>query len=230
MEEHKYKMRALLNGYGVMSAIAFYFGSSFSSRSAWLILIFVAVIQVIAKIMYKKEYRGYSFASWINASPVLLLLPCDIINEYVRGASLASAIGRIGCVMSSCCAGKPCKHNEIFYTTNRAGDKTYPTIMLEVLLQFGLTTAVFNTHYSVLLFGILNALYIYLRSLWRDKYYDTQPGYLKSTIINSILFGLLGHIKCKGTGMNFQPFKYDPQKALLSTIMSFIISGQLFQL
>ena len=112
------------------------------------------------------------------------------------------AVGRIGCYYAGCCSGKIAHNDSYFnitYNKNKYVDKqkkvnVYPTIIIEVIIQFLIALIIFKSDYAVVWFGILNALLVYITTLWRKDERVNNKLYIPITSL--LIVSLIGYLKC----------------------------------
>lgn len=160
----------------------------------------------------------YTMAGYMTVFPLfqVLLNDCNNIKKFIIGASLAAAIGRIGCYYAGCCTGKEikdnnCTHNNctndtctygITYKGNYIINKKLkkdkvcvtPTILYEIVLQFLFVIIMISFENSYKYFGIFNAILIILTNVWRFE--SRMQGFDFIAPASLILTSIIIPIKC----------------------------------
>jgi len=136
---------------------------------------------------------------------------CYDIKIILFAFSIAFAIGRIGCYFAGCCTGKEVKNKDELGITYKKGSvvvdkythrdvKVYPTIFMEIIIQFFIAYTVFKSNNGILLFGVLNALLVIMTNNWRMSPRVNETSYIP--VIGLLLFSYLASLKCSGVIKN----------------------------
>ena len=223
-----------LTHYGLFSGIGLLISLSIIRYIDFkLALIFILAITAQTKISYKNEYT-YSLISYLSIIPILLIIfnKCYRTKELLVGGSIMLAIGRIGCYYAGCCSGKIATNNYYFnleYNNNKYINKykkvkVYPTIIIEILIQFLIAFIIYKSDYAIVWFGILNAILVYITTLWRK---DERINTLSIPIASLLLVSLIGYLKCG----QIKNFKLKVQLAwwmfIFVIMMSLIVSNDI---
>ena len=155
--------------------------------------------------MSSKSSKVYTLTTYLSVFPILILISnkCYRTKEILVALSISLAISRIGCYYASCCSGKITSPNNILAIQyrnsliNKKNNKklvsVYPTIFLEIAIQFFIAFIVFKSNYAIVWFGILNALLIKLTSYWR---LNSRNDNLAVPISSLLFVSLYGYLKC----------------------------------
>ena len=223
-----------LTHYGLFSGIGILISLSIIRYIDFkLILIFILAITAQTKISYKNEYT-YSLISYLSIIPILLIIfnNCYRTKELLVGMSIMLAIGRIGCYYAGCCSGKIAHNHSYFNLTYNKNTyinkdkkvKVYPTIIIEILIQFLIGFIIYKSDYSIVWFGILNSILVYITTLWRK---DERINTLSIPIASLLLVSLIGYLKCG----QIKNFKLKVQLSwwmfIFVIIMSLIVSNDI---
>lgn len=217
--------------YGFMGGLGTFLGLSLLKTKTINMFIALILTMLLQPLLCSKCLGNFSLSAFIGIFPLMLLLfvlDCDLLKNCIIVLSLMFAVGRIGCFFAGCCTGKPCNPLFPFAINYKKGsvvvDKyykkntcVYPTILLEILLQFILTYLVWASDYGLSIFGIGNAILLYLTGIWRDQ---CRPNSWRS-ITGLILFSILSYLKC-GKGQTKYDLKFNPD--LISLIVAIIVS------
>ena len=167
-----------------------------------LALIFILAITAQTKISSKNE-STYSLISYLSIIPILVIIfnKCYRTKELLVGASIMLAVGRIGCYYAGCCSGKIAHNHSYFnlsYNKNKYIDKdtkvtVYPTIIIEIVIQFLIAFIIYKSDYAIVWFGILNAVLAYFTTIWRK---DERINTVSIPIASLLLVSLIGYLKC----------------------------------
>jgi len=217
--------------YGFMGGLGSFLGLSLLKEKTVNMFIALILTMLLQPLLCSKCLGNFSLSAFIGIFPLMLLLfivDCDLLKNCIIVLSLMFAVGRIGCFFAGCCTGKPCNPLFPFAINYKKGsvvvDKyykkntcVYPTILLEIILQFILSYFVWAFDYGLSIFGIGNAILLYLTGIWRDQ---CRPNSWRS-ICGLILFSILSYMKC-GKGKTKPDLKFNPD--LISFIVSIIVS------
>ena len=170
--------------YGFFVFISFIVGYAFiNGLSTWNNVKFFVIL--VVSIFSQRLWCGacaqsYSFTACLVTIPLLVsvLFDCANIRMLIFAFALACAIGRIGCYFAGCCTGKitDAAKYTIQYTKGVVNQKTfrpvvnvYPTVLIEIVLQFLIAFVVYYHKYGVLLYGIFNIALLFVTTFWRDE-------------------------------------------------------------
>ena len=222
-----------LTHYGLFSGIGLLISLSIIKYIDFkLALIFILAITAQTKISAKNE-STYSLISYLSIIPILLIIfnKCYRTKELLVGGSIMLAVGRIGCYYAGCCSGK-IAHNNYFnlsYNKNKYINKdkkvkVYPSIIIEILIQFLIAYIIYKSDYAIVWFGILNAILVYITTLWRK---DERINTLSIPIASLLLVSLIGYLKC-GQIKNYKlKVKLSWWMFIFVIIMSLIVSNDI---
>ena len=223
-----------LTHYGLFSGIGLLISLSIIRYIDFkLALIFILAITAQTKISSKNE-STYSLISYLSIIPILVIIfnKCYRTKELLVGASIMLAVGRIGCYYAGCCSGKIAHNHSYFnisYNKNKYINKdkkvkVYPTIIIEILIQFLIGFIIYKSDYAIVWFGILNAILVYITTLWRK---DERINTLSIPIASLLLVSLIGYLKCG----QIKNFKLKVQLAwwmfIFVIMMSLIVSNDI---
>ena len=192
-----------LTHYGLFSGIGLLISLSIIKYIDFkLALIFILAITAQTKISYKNE-STYSLVSYLSIIPILIIIfnKCYRTKELLVGGSIMLAIGRIGCYYAGCCSGKISHNHSYFnisYNKNKYINKdkkvkVYPTIIIEILIQFLIALIIYKSDYAIVWFGILNTILVYFTTIWRK---DERINKQSIPIASLLLVSLIGYLKC----------------------------------
>jgi hypothetical protein len=225
--------------YGFMGGLGTFLGLSLLKEKTINMFIALILTMLLQPLVCSKCLGNFSLSAFIGIFPLMLLLfvlDCDLLKNCIIVLSLMFAVGRIGCFFAGCCTGKPCNPLFPFAINYKKGsvlvDKyykkntcVYPTILLEILLQFILTYLVWAFDYGLSIFGIGNAILLYLTGMWRDRSRaNSWP-----SIFGLILFSILSYLKC-GKGQAKYDLKFSPDiiSLVVAIIVSIFLSNDIF--
>ena len=226
--------------YGIITAISIFIGFSFISHLSikkYIILITIFIISVYSQILLCKDCSSsYSLASHLTIIPILISIffNCNDIRIIIFAFAIFCAISRIGCFFAGCCSGK-ISDSSIFtinykndYVINKQTDKTnvyvYPTIFIEIIIQFIIAFLVYYSKFGLILYGILNSFLIISTSFWRYKKRMSDNIYLP--IISLLLFSYIVYKKECYSKINLN-FIINPLGILLGIILAIIVSNDI---
>ena len=234
--------------YGLIAGFAAFIGSTLIDlNDTYYIAVALVITFLINPYICDKCKGNFSLSSFIGIFPIVLLLlqirlknntlifnDCDLLKTGMVAMSLAIAIGRIGCYFAGCCTGKPCDSSfplSILYKKGSViSDKfhnnkdiyVYPTVLLEVVLQFILFCAVFVSDYGLQIFGVGQAFMLYLTNTWRYQ----QRANCFVSMIALFLFSALTYFNCgKVKSNNYLNFNPNPISILFSIVVVLVLSN-----
>jgi len=225
--------------YGFMGGLGTFLGLSLLKEKTINMFIALILTMLLQPLVCSKCLGNFSLSAFIGIFPLMLLLfvlDCDLLKNCIIVLSLMFAIGRIGCFFAGCCTGKPCNPLFPFAINYKKGsvlvDKyykkntcVYPTILLEIILQFILSYLVWAFDYGLSIFGIGNAILLYLTGMWRDR----SRANSRPSIFGLILFSILSYLKC-GKGQAKYDLKFSPDiiSLVVAIIVSIFLSNDIF--
>lgn len=179
----------------------------------------IASIIIQAQLNFQANAKTqFSLASYMAILPLLLVLfnKCYRSKELLVALSVGLAIARIGCYFASCCTGKIVDKNKkenkdmltieydedylINKKLNKKNINVYPTIIVEILLQFLIAYIIFKSDYAIVWFGILNAVLLVATSYWR---LEIRTGNIAIPVVSLLTVSVIGYLKC-GAVQNFK--------------------------
>lgn len=151
----------------------------------------LTVLVVFFALMYSQcKTCGQSYQYIAVYRYFIPLLPfffeCTDIKSILIAVAIASALGRIGCMMAGCCYG-PLTETDNTYNieypdpeqlvneqNGLRNSKAISTITLEALLQFLMAGLMLTMpRYAIHIYIIGSALLVYLSNKWRDREHNT---------------------------------------------------------
>jgi hypothetical protein len=225
--------------YGFLGGLGTFLGLSLLKEKTFTIFFALILTMLLQPLLCTKCLGNFSLSAFIGIFPLMLLLfilDCDVLKSCIIVLSLMFAIGRIGCFFAGCCTGKPCNPSFPFALNYKKGsvlvDKyykknmsVYPTIFLEIISQFILFYFVWAFEYGLIIFGIGNAILLYLTGIWRDQ---SRPNSWPS-IIGLLLFSILSYIKCGKSKVKYD-LKFNPDiiSLIIGIIVTIFLSNDIF--
>jgi len=234
----------IITPYGLIAGFAAFIGASLIDLKD--IVVALVITFLINPYICDKCDGTFSLSSFIGIFPIVILLlqirlenntlifnDCNLLKNIMIAMSLAIAIGRIGCYFAGCCTGKPCnssfplsiqyiKGSVIVDKYHNKDVHVYPTVLLEVVLQFMLFCAVFVSDYGLQIFGVGQAFILYLTNTWR---YQQRPNSF-SSMIALFLFSALTYFNCGKVKSNYYlNFKPNTIAILFSIVTAFVLSN-----
>ena len=197
--------------YGIFVALSIIIAGSFVTllkQKDFMLLFLIFTFSLASQcILCSTCSSSYTLASYISLIPILIVFffDCFKVKEIIFIFALMCAIGRIGCYFAGCCTGKITTnktlaiHYDEKYQINKNQYKNnvyvYPTIYIEIILQFLIAYLVYFSSYGIIFYGLLNAALLFLTSLWRNdpRMNTRRHGYIP--IISLIAFSLLAYYK-----------------------------------
>jgi len=228
-----------LTPYGFFGGLGTFLGLSLLKEKTFSIFFALILTMLLQPLLCTKCLGNFSLSAFIGIFPLMLLLlilDCDLLKSCIIVLSLMFAVGRIGCFFAGCCTGKPCNPSFPFTLHYKKGsvlvDKyykknmsVYPTILLEIFLQFILFYLVWTSDYGLIIFGIGNAILLYLTGMWRDQ---SRPNSWPS-IFGLVLFSILSYLKCgKSKAKCCLKFNPDILSLIVAIIVSIFLSNDIF--
>lgn len=223
--------------YGIFVGLAWLFFNSSIQNLDWKFIALVFITILVQSQLCSTCHNQYTMASVLATFPLVLLFlyDCFSIKNILISFAIASAIGRIGCLYAGCCSGKPCNksiwslHYDKGYIVNNYLHKNnvdvYPSILLEIILQFIIGYLVYKSDYGIQLYGILNLLLIWLTNKWRLQVRMNSTSYIP--IIGLIIFTILSYFKCPSKIPFSFKFSFKPYMYILSAFWTFIVSNNI---
>jgi len=220
----------IMTPYGIFIALSFITAASFVNLSIQDYFILFSIL--ISSLYFQKLWctmcaGSYSLASHLAIIPILvaLLFECSKIHMILFAFAIACAIGRIGCYFAGCCTGKIATSG-IKYTNGVINQKTqlmnvyvYPTIFLEIILQFGIAGIVYFYPY---MYGVLNALLLLCTSYWR---YSARTGNVYVPILSLLFCSFIVYQKkCSPSTL---AFVLKPYSIVVGIILAYITSNNI---
>lgn len=224
--------------YGFIAGLATTTGLSMLQEKS-LVILFALIITILLQTLICKNCKGkFALSAFIGIFPLILLLlilDCEILKKSIAILSFMFAVGRIGCYFAGCCTGKICSNINPLRIEYKNGsivvDKyykknvcVYPTIFLEIFLQFCIFYLVWKSEYGLPLFGITNAILLYVTSLWRDNPRPNSWG----SIFSLILFSVLSYLKCGKINSKIDlKLKPDLNSLISGIVMALVLSNDI---
>ena len=225
--------------YGFMGGLGTFLGLSLLKEKSFTIFFALILSLLLQPLLCTKCLGNFSLSAFIGIFPLMLLLfilDCELLKNCIIVLSLMFAIGRIGCYFAGCCTGKPCdasfplkinysKGSVIVDKYYKKNISVYPTILLEILLQFILFYLVWISEYGLSIFGLGNAFLLYLTSFWRDH----SRANSSASIFGLLLFSILTYLRCGKSKpkccLNFNP---DIYSFIVAVIVSLVLSNDIY--
>ena len=226
--------------YGLMAAIGSISALSIMPLNKQ-ILILIAVSIIIQATLCKGCNSSYNMVSFISVFPLLCLIftDCKDIYKIVIAFSIAAAIGRVGCYFAGCCSGHEVHDPDNELHIKYSGDSVInqklnkeevyvkPTIILEIVLQTLIVMVLFKSKQPLILFGILNALLIFMTNKWRYGGRASEDSLYKFSILSLLLFSLISYFKCMGNYKEDIKIKVTKVRLIIGIILGFILSNDI---
>jgi prolipoprotein diacylglyceryltransferase len=219
--------------YGIFIAFSFIIAASFVNLSMqdYFILFSILVSSLYFQKLWCTMCSGsYSLATHLTIIPILVALffDCKKIHMILFAFAIACAIGRIGCYFAGCCSGKV-STSGIKYTNGVINQKTqqtivyvYPTIFIEIILQFIIAGIVYSHSFGVILYGILNALLLLCTSYWR---YSARTDNIYVPILSLLFCSFVVYQKhCTPSKLTFA---LKPYSIVVGIILAYITSNNI---
>lgn len=215
--------------YGIFIAFSFIIAASFVNLSMQDYFILFSIL--FSSLYFQKIWcimcsGSYSLATHLTIIPIFvaLLFDCKKIHMILFAFAIACAIGRIGCYFAGCCTGKVATSG-IKYTNGVINKKTqqrivyvYPTIFLEIVLQFIIAGIVY---FYPVFYGLLNALLLLCTSYWR---YSARTGNIYVPIVSLLFCSFVVYQKQCTSNLIFV---MKPYSIVVGIILAYITSNNI---
>ena len=173
--------------YGVIAGIAvFLFLGNLSMCNVDMKKLLTVLVVFFALMYSQCQTCGQSYQYIAVYRYFIPLLPfffeCTDIKSILIAVAIASALGRIGCMMAGCCYG-PISNNDSTYNIEYpdpeqlvneqngiSNSKAISTIMLEALLQFLMAGLMLTMpRYAIHIYIMGSIILVYLSNKWRNR-------------------------------------------------------------
>ena len=198
----------------------------------------IAIISILVQPLFCHScLSSYSLAAYLATIPLLiaLLFDCHKIHMFITAFAMATAIGRIACFFAGCCSGKVDTHHSPFSILYTKGTviadhlhhdvDVFPTILLEIFVEFFIAFLLLFSKYGLLLFGIINFFLLIFSSWWR--YTPRIGNNLYVPLFSLALFSFIIHFKHCYYITPLQ-FIFKPVYVIFALLFGLIVSNDIY--
>ena len=185
-----------LSSYGMIVGIATYVGFNQIKlcNLDWKKILLVCVLYLISLNIFciecQSSYQYITVYQYLIPL-ILLFFDCNDTSKILKAILIATAIGRLGCIMAGCCYGPPIKNNDSLFSINYTDPdqivnqqlgtlniRCYPTIILECIVQFSMIwLASKYSNQTSTIFSIGSMLLVYMSSCIEIEVVQKNPIY-----------------------------------------------------
>jgi len=225
--------------YGLISSFAILIGSSIIDINLKFITLLLLIIIIQSQFCYNCN-SSYNMISFVSIVPLVILMFYNCNNSYnfILAFAITLAIGRFACYFAGCCTGKETNNNfmsikyEGDYIINKKLKKNIvyvkPTIFLEIFFQIIIVSILITSKKPLVLFGLLNALLLYLTDEWRFDGRTNSKIFKYITISLLSIFSFFSYFLCKDINYKLKiVYNFTFTKLFLAILIGLIVSNDI---
>mgnify|MGYP005992109923 FL=1 len=225
--------------YGLISTFALLIGLSMIDLNVKFTLLLLLII-VLQSQFCNSCNTSYNMISFVSIVPLVILMfyNCNDSYNFILAFAITLAIGRFACYFAGCCTGKETNNNfmsikyEGDYVINKKLKKNIvyvkPTIFLEIFFQIIIVSILITSKKPLILFGLLNALLLYLTDEWRFNGRTNSKIFKYITISLLLVFSFFSYVLCKDINYKLKiVYNFTFTKLFLAILAGLIVSNDI---